>query len=331
MLQDPGIQRPADHQHEAGRDIQKRQRPHAGLALAGNYRDLAGAELFQRPGGRQVHHPARDEARLRHHLPEARFHHQRLRQAADGGLGRQHPLEGRWVMGEEDLRRPVQVGRHRQRIDADLVAMVVEPGAGGDERGFERAADPVAEPGLDAEVEEHRREGRDDQRRHHRHHAEQQHQPHMQPCARAAAPPFRPDPHDPRGEGGGEQHQHRRIGQHDRHHLPRRRGPMGRPAGQQHEGREPQQQRRDREAERHRPPQQQVGDTAARGSGRAHRASARGRRDMGAVCRVRRGKRNAPARRPPFPLKAARAPPAGPGRAASSAACCGSARAGPRP
>ena len=195
VRQHRGVERAADQQHPALAEVERHQRPHP--LAAGQHRDLAEPRLGDRLLARRVEGEGGGEAGVRDHALRRRVEHHRFRQVAQRGVGGEHAREGDAAVGQQHAGAR-QVGGHGERVAADGVAVLLQVAAAGLEARLQRGAHPVAEPGLDAEVEEHRREDRDQQRRHHRHAAEQQHQPDMQARAGGAAPALRPHPHQPR-------------------------------------------------------------------------------------------------------------------------------------
>ena len=168
-----------------------------------------------------------------------------LDQTVERRLLVQHLLEQRWLVGQE---RPgaVQRDRNTQRVRLDVVAMLLQRRLGGGQACIQRGADAVVEPGLDAQVEERRREHRHHDGRRDRNHAEHQHQADMQARPGGPAPPLHPNLGQPPGHHRAQQQQHCRTRQDGReyHVRPQR---DRRAAGQQHERPDRQQQRNRRQ------------------------------------------------------------------------------------
>ena len=83
--------------------------------------------------------------------------HDGLGQGSAAPPGRDH-LARSWPGRVSRLARlAVEVGRHRQRVGADHLLVLLQIGLGDGQRIVERVADPLAEPGLEAELEEDRR------------------------------------------------------------------------------------------------------------------------------------------------------------------------------
>ena len=103
--------------------------------------------------------------------PGARIEDDRLREAAQRDLGRQHAIVEKRVavVGIGDV---VEIVDHRQRIAAHQLPVLLHVGLGHDDRGRERGLDPLVEPVVDAVVQEQGREHGDDDGRGDGHHAE---------------------------------------------------------------------------------------------------------------------------------------------------------------
>ena len=149
------------------------------------------------------------------------------------------PREGDAIIGQQYLRRAIEVIRHGKNIGTDRIAMLIQIAAGGDQRCLQRVAHAVTEPGLNAKVEEQCREARDQQRRHCGHHAKQKNKPHMQPRSRCTAPAFQPHASQTGRERGDQQQQKRDIGQDHPGQLARARGADRSAAGKCRKSREP--------------------------------------------------------------------------------------------
>ena len=105
----------------------------------------------------------------------------------------QQLVKRRWV-AHQRRRVAVEVVGHGEGFGADALPMLLEIGLRHRAGGLDRSAHPLAEPGLDAEVEEQRREHRHQDRRRHRDQAEQHDDPHVQPRTGKAAAALGPYP-----------------------------------------------------------------------------------------------------------------------------------------
>ena len=82
----------------------------------------------------------------------------------------------------------------------DAALMLLHIMLGDIDGAAERVLHPAREPGLQTQIERHRREDRDQDGGHHRDGAEPGHQPDMQARAGAARFALRPQPHQPPGD-----------------------------------------------------------------------------------------------------------------------------------
>ena len=140
-------------------------------------------------------------------------------------MGGEHLVE---LLAVEGQQRPLalEIAGHGERLVAQMLLMLLQIGLGDDLGIRDRGADLVAEPGIDAEVEEQGGEDRDDDRRRHRDQAEQQHHAGMQPRAGEAAAALDPEGHQPAGEHRAQQQQDDQV---DEKQQQGRRGPAGAP------------------------------------------------------------------------------------------------------
>ena len=186
VVEHPGVDEAADEQIGVDEVVEPHQRAHPVVGIAGQHHDVAVARLLEDRRRQALHLEHEAEAGAGDHLAVA-LEDDRLGQRAQRGLGVEQPLEHR---RRAEQRRPlaIEVRGHRQRVGADHLLVLLEIGARDVERGGQRPADPLAEPGLEPEMEEADREDRDHDRRRHRDQAEQRHQAGMQARARRALP-----------------------------------------------------------------------------------------------------------------------------------------------
>ena len=149
-----------------------------------------GVRLLDRLPRHQVELQRQAERRPGDH-PAAAVDDHRLRQRAQRRLHAQQLVERRRV-AHQRRRLAVEVVGHGEGLGADALPMLAQIGLRHRARSLDGGAHPLAEPGLDAEVEEQRREHRDQDRRRHRDQAEQDDDAHVQARSRrgrGGAPP----------------------------------------------------------------------------------------------------------------------------------------------
>jgi hypothetical protein len=133
----------------------------------------------------------------------------RLVELAERRMGGEHLVELLLVEGQH---HPVAQRRdHGEGGIAQALLMLLQIGLGDDHRIRDRRIHPLAEPGIDPEVQEQGGEDRHDDRGRHGRDAEEQHHAGMQPGARQAPAALDPQGHQPAGEEDAEQQQDDQI------------------------------------------------------------------------------------------------------------------------
>ncbi len=203
------IDEAAHHQVEIAEPLELEQGAHAVVALAREHDHLAAIRAFEQLERQpfdlegETEPAAGDDA-------AAGIEDHRLAERAQGGLGFDELLQPAGAV-EIEGEVAAQIRRHGQGVGADVGLVLLEIGAGDLERVVERGVDALAEPGLEPRAQEHDGEDGDDDARGHGDEAEQGHEPGMETRARAAAPPFEDDPHDPAGDHEAEQEQEHEV------------------------------------------------------------------------------------------------------------------------
>ena len=124
-------------------------------------------------------------------------------------MGGEHLVELLLVEGQH---HPVAQRRdHGERGIAQALLMLLQIGLGDDHRILDRRAHPLAEPGIDPQVQEQGGEDRHDDRGRHGRDAEEQHHAGMQPGPRQASAALDPQGHQPAGEEDAQQQQDDQI------------------------------------------------------------------------------------------------------------------------
>ena len=198
VAQHLGVDEAADDQVGVVEVLEPDDGAHAVAGVAGLGDDVARLGALDVVGGDRLQRQREAEAGLGQHVA-ARVEHHGLVQHAQPGLELDHLLQPLRAHAQDGA-VAVEVRRHRDRVGADVLLVLLEVGLGHRQRVLERGPHPVAEPVLEARVQEEDREHGDDHRGGHRHQAEEQDQPGVQPGAGVPLPPLHDDAHQPSGD-----------------------------------------------------------------------------------------------------------------------------------
>ena len=193
VAEDLRVHVPADEEKRVRNVVEADQRPHAIVVGVVDDRHLAAFRPFDGLVGSELEGHGKRQFRLGEN-PSAAFEDDGFRQPPQRRL-RGHDLPEPRRVANQGKRLPVQVRGHRQRVGANELTVLVGVRPGDDQGVGNRLSDGVAEPGLDAEIEEQEREHRDDDGGRDRDETEHEHQTGVQPRAGPSPAPLQPQPH----------------------------------------------------------------------------------------------------------------------------------------
>ena len=199
------IEKAADHQIGIDEAVELDRGANPVVALGGQQDDLAPVRLLDRLPGHQIELQRQAERRLGDD-PSVAVHHHRLGKRPHSRLVREELIE-QLRIAHQGGRLPIEIVGHRECLGADALPVLAEIGLGDRARRLDGGAHPLAEPRLDAEIEEQRREHGDENCRRDRDQAEQDDDAHVQAGPGEAAPPLRPDAHELANDDRAQQQQ----------------------------------------------------------------------------------------------------------------------------
>ena len=171
VRKDRGVDRPLDHEHQRRRRIQLDHRLFQRRVRLAGHHNLAGSSGGDHTRRRQCRAQTREQPGGGDNLLGHRLENHRLRQPAFGGLRHQKRSKPIGVTKEDRAVQRQLIG-DRQGVEPDVVGMFLQVALRHLAAFIQRRLHPLVEPGLDADVEEHGGEDRDQDRRHRRDAAE---------------------------------------------------------------------------------------------------------------------------------------------------------------
>ena len=204
-----GVDEAADEQVGVAEPVEPDQGADAVLGVAGQLDHVARERLLQRVRRDLLGFHGEGEPGAGENAARAVEHHG-LGQRPQGCLGVDHLAQPRLAEVEAGA-LAIEVGRHRQRVGADVLLVLLQIGLGDRQGVVERVLDPLAEPVLQARAQEEHGEDYDDDGRRDRDAAEEEDEARVQPRARRALAQLHDQLHEAAGDHDAEQEEQDQV------------------------------------------------------------------------------------------------------------------------
>ena len=185
-----GRDEPSDEQEGVDVTVEPDKGPHPVIAVVHQKDDVALPRALDNGVRNGLELEGEAQAGARQDLPGP-VEDDRLGQRSHGGLS-SHDLVEQGPVPDQPGGFSVEIIGHGERIGAKDLLMLMQVGSRNGSGFVDRRLDPLAEPGLDADIEEKRRKRCDDDRRHDRQQAEHEDHADVQPRSGHAATPLAP-------------------------------------------------------------------------------------------------------------------------------------------